>query len=158
MLRLACDQPHTYLWEYLWSPTEPLSPHNSKHLFDFYTFTHVFWLLLGTVVAKRVFSTQNLKFIVILLVVVSILFEVVENQKSSIMKYRRIEIDSRGKTSYRGDSVLNILGDIVGNVIGVWLGLMLPFQSSIYALITLFSIITMTIGRDYWLEFLKFFL
>lgn len=37
-----CDQPHDHWYEQLFTRYYPYSPHNSKHLIDGYSLTHIF--------------------------------------------------------------------------------------------------------------------
>ena len=84
------------------------------------------------------------------------LFEIHENLPEQIIKYRRIEVDSSGKSSYRGDSLINLIGDIIGNVIGIYLALTLGNSITTIILIILFLVITNVVGLSYWVEFLEF--
>jgi hypothetical protein len=156
----ACDQPHKYWYEYLWSSYYPLSPHNSKHLFDIYSFTHLFWLMLLTLIFKKIFSQQfcpqQCRLIVVALIIISTYFEIHENKQEQIVKYRRIEINSSGNTSYRGDSILNIIGDVIFNLIGIYLGIVLGEHSIIMILVGIFALIVKVVGFSYWTEFFRF--
>jgi hypothetical protein len=104
---ILCDQTHDNWYEHIYSPYYPNS-HNSKH-FDIYTHTHVFWRMLLMYIGKRLFPDYK-NFIVVTLFVISTLFEVHENLPENIKMYKRIEIDSSGESSYRGDTLINSFG------------------------------------------------
>lgn len=152
-----CDQPHTYWYEYIYNTWSPSSPHNSKHLFDIYTLTHIFWPLLLTYMAKRVFPLDIRMIIIITLLVVY--FEIHENNSENVKKYNRIERDSSGKSSYRGDSTINIIGDILANLVGIYLGYTIGSTTQIVLILAiLYFIVTDTVGLRYWREFFRFLL
>ena len=158
-----CDQPHKYWYEHLYNLYYPNSPHNSKHLFDIYTLTHIFWGLLLFIVFKTVlpFFSINIDdfYIIIILFVLTTYFEIHENQKEQIIKYRRIEISESGESSYRGDTFLNFIGDIIGNCIGLYIGYKYIYSHGsiqMGALAILFTIITNVVGLSYWTDFLEF--
>lgn len=156
---IFCDQNHKYWWEYIYNSYTPNSPHNSKHLFDIYTQTHVFWsvlLLLITNNTIRPYSHNINKIIVLLILLLIIYFEYHENQPEQIVKYRRVEIDSTGISSYRGDSLLNLLGDIIIGLISVYIAYNSSNKINIIILVLTFITITFVVGIDYWKDFIKF--
>ena len=95
-------------------------------------------------------------YLMLALIVLTIMFEVYENLPQQIKKYRRIEISESKTTSYRGDSGINIIGDIIFNVIGVYLGYKLKTMTSLITLFITFIGITRTVGFSYWTEFISF--
>lgn len=149
-----CDQPHKHWYEYIYNSHYVNSPHNSKHLFDIYTLSHIFWGALLTLVGRTIFN--NSIYVPIGVFILTTYFEIHENIKDQIVKYRRIEIDSNGTSSYRGDALINSIGDIIGNVIGIYLVLSLPFSIIMIILIILFMVITNVVGLSYWTEFFEF--
>jgi len=92
----------------------------------------------------------------ILIFILTTLFEIYENLDEQIIKYNRIEKDSSGKSTYRGDSFINVLGDILFNLIGVLLGYYLSFHNSILILFIIFLVVTNVVGFNYWTEFISF--
>jgi hypothetical protein len=90
------------------------STHNSQHLIDPYTFTHVlhgfvlFWCL--TLAADRLTTQQRFMAAVLL----ECLWEIVENSPFVINRYRMATISNE----YLGDSVLNAVSDIIACIIG----------------------------------------
>jgi len=149
-----CDQPHENWVEQIYTDYYSKSPHNSKHLFEIYSLTHIFWKIVLTVIIKQFCSNNKLNMIFIPLI--SVLFEIHENLDVNIKKYQRIEIDSQGFTSYRGDSIINIIGDIMCGILGVYIGLYFDVKIVIFILISLFIIITKILGLVYWNDFFKF--
>lgn len=149
-----CDQPHNNWLEYIYSKHEPYSPHNSKHMFDVYSLTHIFWPLLLVTVVK---ITVGSSFITLLAVYIFFaLFELYENSEEQIVKYHRVEIDSQGVSSYRGDSTLNIVGDLLFNAVGVYLSYILTTQTSVLVLIANFVLVSITVGVNYWTDLFMF--
>lgn len=150
-----CDQPHNCPLEHIFSYYPPMSPHGSKHMFDQYSLTHFWWSLVITLILRLVIKDTK-KLVIIQTLLVSVIFEVIENSPSHIKRFQRIEIDSSGKTNYRGDTVINLIGDIMCNTLGLWVGITIPVQYSILLLIILVPVITMLIGEKYWTEFFSF--
>lgn len=151
-----CDQPHAHWYEHIYSSYYPNSPHNSKHMFDVYTLTHVFWPMLFMWIGKKLIPFYKNE-IAIILIILSSFFELYENQPNQIIKYRRIEINSSGKTNYRGDSVINSIGDILGNIIGVYLGYVIEEDATfVFIMIMLFFIVTINVEFTYWTDFMQF--
>lgn len=157
MYLLVCDQPHKYWYEYVYHPYAAHSPHNSKHLFDIYSWTHVWWCLFLMVSVRRIFPKIDPLTIALGMFIFTTLFEIYENQQKQIQQYRRIEVDSTGKTFYRGDSVINVIGDIIWNLIGIYLGYRITNNLQIAAILSFtFFIVTRIVGFSYWTDFLKF--
>lgn len=153
-MKVICDQQHSSIIEHIYSPFKNQdSPHNSKHLFDIYSLTHIFWCMA---LAFTFLGRLSPKQIWIIALVLSIMFEIYENSPTQIEKYRRIETNSQGSSSYRGDTVINLIGDIITNMIGVYLALNLPIYSVIMILVGLFIRITQVLGVKYWTETFQF--
>lgn len=163
-----CDQNHEKWYEYIYYPYYKDSTHNSKHMFDIYTLTHVFW----SAVLMYIISNMNLielnttlsatlSVTAIVSLIITVYFEYHENLPESIKKYRRLEIDSMGKTTYRGDTTINIFGDIIGNVIGIILIVLamtdiMTIQDVLLILLLIFIYVTNVVGIEYWTDFISF--
>jgi len=104
------------------------SKHNSQHLFDPYTFTHVLhgigfyallWLALGrsTGVGTRA----------VVMVGLESLWEVIENTPTVIDRYREGTI----ALGYYGDSIVNSMGDILACTAGYVIASLIPAWSSV---------------------------
>lgn len=122
---------------FLWSG-DIVSTHNSQHLFDPYSFTHVLhgialygivWLFVGSRTTPATRATIALA--------LEAAWEVFENTSFVIERYREATIS----LDYYGDSVLNSLSDIAASVIGIALAMTVP----IWASIALFVIVEVTL-------------
>ncbi len=102
------------------------SSDNSQHLFDPYSFTHVqhglaFYAALAWAMPRMPVIWQF-----VAAVAVEALWEVVENSAFVIQRYR----DATLALGYEGDTVVNVMGDIVCMVAGFWLARRLGFRRS----------------------------
>lgn len=104
------------------------SPHNSQHLVDAYTLTHllhgialyaVLWASAGTKLQQRH------RFIIA--VAIEAAWEVFENTDLVIGRYREATIS----LDYFGDSILNSLGDIAACAIGYAAAMAMPAWASV---------------------------
>ena len=104
------------------------SRHNSQHLVDPYTISHVLhgvalYGLLCLVLRRWVAAMQRAT----IALGVEVLWELVENTKAMIERYRATTIS----LDNYGDSVINSLGDIVGFVIGYLAAAVIPTWVSV---------------------------
>lgn len=150
---LFCDQPHNNIFDYIYYPHKKDSPHNSKHMFDIYFLTHIFWSII-LALSLNIFDNKN--HVIIMSIIITTFFEIYENMKGQIIKYNRIEKNSSGESQYRGDSLINIIGDIIGNLLGIYLAMKFNISINLIILIILFIVVTQIIGLNYWTEFIKF--
>jgi uncharacterized protein DUF2585 len=111
-----CSCGQTFLWAGdIWSS------HNSQHLLDPYSFTHVlhgfllFWLL-SWLIPRRPQAWQFT-----LAILLEALWEVFENTEFTIQRYR----ETTAALGYYGDSVANSLGDVAMCGIGFLIALRL---------------------------------
>ncbi len=148
-----CDQNHQNWYEHIIS-CDPQSEHNSKHIFDIYSFTHIFWAMLSMFILRNIFKSKIVIFII--LFILFTIFEIHENLPKQIIKYNRVETDNHGKSSYRGDSTINIMGDILSNTLGLIAGYSLNTKDVSVILFLLVNIITKVLGTDYWIEFYRY--
>jgi hypothetical protein len=99
-----------------------VSPENSQHLFDWWTFTHLaggpVFYFLAWVVARRWFSIEGVMLTAITIVVG---WEIIENTDYIIDRYR-----GAGAWDYYGDSVVNAVGDLLVGIAGIVLAVRLP--------------------------------
>ena len=93
------------------------SPHNSQHLIDPYTFTHVLHgvLLCGLLYWLPRSVPESTRYLIA--IVLEAIWEIQENSPLIIERYRSVTI-SQG---YLGDSVANSIGDIIACALGYWL-------------------------------------
>lgn len=117
----------------LWSG-EIASRHNSQHLFDAYTFTHILhgigfyaltWLIL------RRWAGQGIRFVVA--TGMEAAWEVIENTSLVIERYRVGTIS----LGYYGDSIANSMADIMACAAGYLLALWLPVWVSVAIFVAL---------------------
>lgn len=108
---------------------EVYSMHNSQHLADPYTFTHILhgflFLLLTVPIASRVSPTVRLAIVM----GIESLWEIAENTDTIINRYREATIS----LDYFGDSVLNSMSDIAACTVGYLVAQRLPWWGALLA-------------------------
>lgn len=108
--------------------------HNSQHLFDPYTFTHILhglalyvllWMLGGnlTAVGNRAVVAVGLES----------LWEIFENTSFVIERYREGTL----ALGYYGDSIFNSLGDVAACGLGFWLAARVSVRSSVLVFVAI---------------------
>ena len=111
----------------LWS-SDAWGTHNSQHLFDPYSFTHVLHGLgyygLLYLIFRRGISLAWLLFTAVL---AESAWEILENQNAVIERYRAATISLQ----YFGDSVTNSFGDILCSIAGFFIAHKLSFWRSL---------------------------
>jgi hypothetical protein len=109
------------------------SPHNSQHVFDAYSLSHVlhgiafyglFWLF-----RSRVRFAWRL----VLATAVEVAWEMMENSPVIINRYRAVTIS----LGYEGDSITNSLGDVLSYLIGFFIAARIGLKWSIVAFIAI---------------------
>ncbi len=122
---------------------EVVSSENSQHISDWYTPSHIIhgFLFFGALwlVARRLSIGWRL----VIATVVEAAWEILENSDAIIERYRAVTIS----LDYYGDSVLNVVFDILAMVLGFFLASRLPVWVTV-ALILLFEATTMILIRD----------
>jgi hypothetical protein len=116
---------------------EVLSPENSQHLTDWYTFTHVihgfgFYLLLWLIAPSMPFA-----FRLACAMGLEAAWEVLENTPYLIERYR----ESALAQGYFGDSIINSVFDTLATGLGFALARMLPISATLTLLMSLARII-----------------
>lgn len=104
------------------------SVHNSQHLLDPYTFTHVLHgiVLYGILwLTIRSITTPSMRGWIALAAEVA--WELVENTDPMIERYREETL----AIGYYGDSIVNSLADVVAFVVGYWAAGVLPVWASV---------------------------
>jgi hypothetical protein len=107
-------------------------PHNSQHLLDPYSLTHVLHgLLLAGLLALATPRLER-RWRLVLSVCFECAWEIFENLAFIIARYRA-ETASLG---YLGDSVANSLGDILSAAVGFWLATQLGWRKALALFVT----------------------
>ena len=116
-----CACGHFYPWAGdIWSA------HNSQHLFDPYSLTHVLHGLLFYGLLAWLVPRLALPWRLTLTVALEALWEVIENSRWVIQRYREATIG----LGYEGDSIANSLADILCCCVGFALARQLGFKGS----------------------------
>ena len=104
-----------------------LSPENSQHILDWYSFTHVIhgfgFYLFGRLLLPNTAVTTRL----LLAIMLEASWEIVENTSFVIERYRAATIS----LSYYGDSVVNSVSDTLMALLGFVLAYRLPVIATI---------------------------
>lgn len=88
-------------------------PGTSQQVFDIYSFSHITHGIILYYVLKYLGYDQNQT--LYLAVIAEILWEIFENTPYIINKYRK------SFKEYQGDSIVNIIGDVIFTILGVYL-------------------------------------
>ena len=102
---------------------------SSQELFDIYSWSHITHGILFYHFFN--YLKFSLKQIIVLSIVSEIIWEYIENTDYIIEKYR-----SHNFRNYKGDSNINILGDIIFSILGIYLSYT-SFSFSIFIMILL---------------------
>jgi hypothetical protein len=132
----ACGQPN------LWT-ADARGPHNSQHLFDPYSFSHVSHgiLLFGLLwlVARRLSVAWRF----CLAVGFEVAWEMAENSNVVIDRFRA----ATAAVGYRGDTVANSIGDVLSCMVGLLLARRLGLWWSVVLVVVIESVLLVWI-RD----------
>jgi len=118
-----------------WAPWagDTNSMHNSQHLFDPYSFTHILHgiLFYGALAWAIPRVVTEWKFVLAL--VIEAAWEVVENSPFIINRYR----EATFALGYEGDSILNSMGDLVSCALGFWIARRLGLRWSLVVFVAI---------------------
>ena len=120
----------------LWS-SDAWGTHNSQHLFDPYSFTHVlhglgFYGILYLIFRRKI----SFAWLLFIAVAAESAWEVLENSNSVIERYRAATVSLQ----YFGDSIANSFGDVLSCAVGFFIAHKLAFWRSL-ALFVLIEIV-----------------
>jgi hypothetical protein len=116
----ACGSPRPWSWD-IWSQ------HNSQHLLDPYTFTHVLHGVLYYALLWLLFRGRWPAARALIALTAEVVWEVVENTNAVIESYRETTIS----LNYYGDSILNSLADVAAFALGYSAAMVLPRWASV---------------------------
>jgi len=117
--------------------------HNSQHLFDPYSLTHILHGVLYFWLISLVFRKMPLVWQFFLAIFVESAWEVLENTNAVVEHYRTATL----ALNYFGDSVFNSFGDVLSSAVGFWIAYKLRFWRSL-ALFGLTEIVLLYWIRD----------
>jgi len=117
--------------------------HNSQHVMDPYSFTHILHGVLEFWLIGLVFRKMPLAWRLVLAVLIESSWEVAENSSYIINRYREETIS----LDYFGDSIINSLADIVCCATGFVIAYKLRFWKSVALFVLTEAILILTI-RD----------
>ena len=128
------------VWPWSW---DVWSKHNSQHLIDPYSFTHVLHGMLEFWLIGLVFWKLPMAWRFVIAIVIESSWEVIENTNYVINRYRETTIS----LDYFGDSILNSFFDIVCCGLGFWIASRLTFVWAV-ALFTFTELVLLFWIRD----------
>jgi hypothetical protein len=103
------------------------SQHNSQHLFDPYTFTHILHGVLFYWISTLIFPKMPPVWRLLIAVAAESAWEILENTNAVIERYREATVS----LDYFGDSVANSLGDVFACAVGFVVAQKLKFRLSL---------------------------
>ncbi len=119
------------------------SSHNSQHLIDPYTFSHVLHGVILYALTYQIFRALSLRKKFFLTVAIEILWEIFENTNFMIERYRAATIS----LNYFGDSIFNSLFDIIACACGFVLASYLSWRTTLLLALVTEVVLLLTI-RD----------
>lgn len=131
----ACRQPIPF-------STQVASSHNSQHLLDPYSFSHLLHGLIFFGVLQLLAPRLAVAWRMIIALGIEAAWEIVENSPAVIERYRA----ATASLGYSGDSIVNSTGDVLSCVLGFWLARQLGWWKSI----ALFVIVE--VGMLFWIR------
>src|SRR5258708_38882231 len=111
-------------WPWSW---DIWSTHNSQHLIDPYSFTHILHGILEFWIIGLIFGRMPLAWRMLIAVMIESTWEMAENSSYVIQRYREATIS----LDYFGDSIVNSISDILCCATGFVIGYKLRFWRSL---------------------------
>lgn len=121
---------------FLWAG-DICSSHNSQHLFDPYSFTHLLHGFLYCALLALIVPRLDVMWRLFLAVCMAATWEVIENSEFIINRYRATTI-SHG---YQGDTIANSMGDILCAAIGFTIARRLGFRRSVLCFLAIEAVL-----------------
>jgi len=116
----------------LWS-SDAWGKHNSQHLFDPYSFTHILHGVLFFWLMSFVFGKMPPAWRFFAVIFIECAWEILENTNAVIEHYRTATL----ALDYYGDSIVNSMGDVFSCGVGFWLAYKLRFRRSLALFLTI---------------------
>jgi hypothetical protein len=132
----SCGSLSPWSWD-IWSS------HNSQHLIDPYTFTHVLHGAVYYAVLRLLLGSRWPPLRALLAVMIEVGWEIGENTNAVIAAYR----DATIALNYYGDSIANSVGDVIAFALGYTGAMRLPVWVSVVAFVAVEATLLLTI-RD----------
>ena len=120
-----------------------VSSENSQHISDWYTPSHIIHGFIFFGVLWLLASKLSLGWRLAIATYIECAWEIVENSDAVIERYRTVTIS----LDYYGDSVLNVVADVVAMIIGFVLASRLPVWATV-AIALVFEATTILLIRD----------
>ena len=102
----------------------------SNQIFDIYSFSHIIHGILFYFLIK--YLNYNITNGLLIVIILETLWEIFENTPFIINKYKQ----KRPFKNYNGDSIVNIIGDIIFTIVGYYIAYRSPILSIIYLVIS----------------------
>ena len=119
------------------------SPHNSQHVFDPYSLSHMLHGLLFFGLLWLARRWLDVRWRIVAATAMEVFWELLENSPVVINRYRSVTVS----WGYEGDSIINSLGDIVSFVGGYFIASRLGLWRSV-ALFLLVDLTMLAVMRD----------
>ena len=103
------------------------SPHNSQHVFDAYSLSHLLHGLIFFGVFYLVRNRLSFGWRLIGATAIEIAWEMMENSPFIINRYRAGTVS----LGYEGDSIINSIGDVISYLIGFWIASRVSWKWSV---------------------------
>lgn len=122
---------------------EVISRHNSQHIIDWYTFSHIIHGVIFYWLSGRVFPKSSLAARVMMSAAVEAGWEMLENTPFVIERYRTATM----ALDYFGDSIINSLSDLTACLLGFYIAWRMPVRSCLL-MVVVFELFTLACIRD----------
>ena len=123
--------------------TDVSSSHNSQHLFDAYSFSHLLHGLIFYGCLRLLLPRAGVGWMLVTALVVEAGWEVLENSPLVIARYRA----ATAAKGYSGDSIVNSAGDVLSCALGFFLAARLGWRWSGAAFVTV-ELVMLALIRD----------
>lgn len=142
-----CECGYVKFWEGV-----VLSPGNSQHLVDWYSFSHIIHGFVFYALLWFLFPKMPLGYRFLLAVGIESAWEVIENTPWVINAYREQALAQ----GYTGDSIINSVFDTLFTVLGFWFALFLPVWVTVVFALALEGWVLYSIHDNLFLNVLNF--